>query len=184
MAQKKNHAIKMPPQLPLHLMGPKLASLLSDPPFSDASVPEFEKWIEAVECEPDKSVGMIASQAYVVYHEQYDPVSSRLYRLVGGTPPPGVHYYIGQIPIFIALAAASGVVGNLAYDILKRIVLPFLTPEGRITFEEKISFEEYETVRKESHQEDARTEPSAISRVEKEVGLKHRLLIERKWSRE
>lgn len=183
MARRKDDEIKKPPQLPLHLIGPKLASLLSDPPFSHASLPDFERWIEAVELEPDGMVRSIATQAYVVYHEDYDPVSSRFYRLVGGTPPPGVHYYIGEILIFIALAAANGVVGNLAYDALKRIVHPFLTSESKVTFEEKVSFEEYETVRKELHKEDARTDAPTISIVEKEVGLKHRLLIERKWTK-
>ena len=172
--------IKKPSKLPTHLLNPNLVKLLSDMPFGQVSLPDFRRWVEAVESEPDKMAQIIATQAYVVTHEENDPVSSRFYRIVGGTPPEGVHYYIGEIFIFIALAAASGVVGNLAYDAFKKIVQPLLASKSEVTFEEKISFEEYEDVRKEFHSRDPRTDTLTIDRVGEEVALKYRLLIERK----
>jgi hypothetical protein len=184
MMQEKDDGINKPPPFPLHLISPELASLLSDLPISHARLTDFERWVEKVEREPKSSRRILETQAYVVCHEELDPVSSRFYRLVGGTPPPGVHYYIGEVPIFIALAAASGVVGNLAYDALKKIVCSFLDSESRVIFEEKVTFEEYETIRKEFHEEDAQTGTGLISIVEREVGLKRRLLIERKWTKE
>lgn len=135
MALKKDDDNKLF-HLPPSLSSSKVAKLLSDPPFGH-NPSDFETWVERVEREPSETARVIATQFYVVYHEEEDPVSSQLYRLVGGTPPPGVHYYIGETLTFIALAAASGVVGNLTYDALKRIVNHFLTPESKITFEEK-----------------------------------------------
>jgi hypothetical protein len=184
MARKKDDEINTPPQPRLRPNDRKLAALRSSLPFGHVPLPDFERWIEAIEREPEKMVRIMATEAYVVRHEEDDPVSSRFYRIVGGPPPPGVYCHIGVVPTFIALAAASGVVGNLAYDALKKIVRSFLTSESKVTFEEKISFEEYETARKELHKDDARTDASTLSIVEKEVGLKHRLLIERKWTKE
>jgi hypothetical protein len=183
MMSGKNKKIERPPKLPSHLFGPKSAKLLSAMPFGHVSLPDFEQWIEAVEREPNNTVRIIATQAYVVSHEEYDPVSSRFYRIVGGTPPPGVHYYIGEVFIFIALAAASGVIGNLAYGAFKKIIQPFLASKSEVLFEEKISFEEYEEVRKEFHKRVPRTDAPTIDRVGKEVALKYRLLIERKLTK-
>jgi hypothetical protein len=59
-------------------------------------------------------------------------------------------------------------------------VLPFLKAKEKTTFEERLTFEEYETVRKEIHMDDPSSEPSTIEIVEKEVGLKYRLILERK----
>ena len=171
------------PKASMSLNTTKLAALLSNPPWNHAGLLDFERWVEAVEREPNQVLRIVATQAWVVYHEEADPVSSRFYRIVGGTPPPGTNYYIGETLTFIAYAAASGVVGNLAYDLVKRIVQSFLSPASQVTFEEKVSFEEYETVRKELHKEDARNDTLTTSNVEKEIGLKHRLLIERKWTK-
>jgi len=169
---------------PIHLSktlnSARLASLLSGALSNHASLSDFEQWIEAVESEPDRMLRITATQAYVVYHEEADPISSRFYRIVGGTPPPGTHYYIGEALTFIAYAAASGVIGNVAYDVVKQIVRALLPPKNQTTFEEKISFEEYETIRKELHKEDAADDATNVA---KEIGLKHRLLIERKWTK-
>lgn len=143
------------------------------------SVDEFEQWVDSVEHEPDRMTRIHATQAYIVFHEDHDPISSRLYRMVGRLSPE-THAYIGPILTFIAFAAASGVVGNLTYDALKARVLPFLSPKEKVTFEERVTLKEYETVRKEVHRADGRSEPSTVRIIEKEVGLKYRLILERK----
>ncbi|HMF63314.1 MAG TPA: hypothetical protein VK608_04435 [Edaphobacter sp.] len=157
----------------------KIAALLSGARKIYSSVDEFEQWVNSVEQEPARNARICATQMYIVYHEEQDPVSSRFYRIVGRLSPE-MHAYIGPILTFMALAAASGVVGNLTYDALKALVLPFLRAKEKTTFEERLTFEEYETVRKEIHMEDASSEPSTTEIVEKEVGLKYRLIFERK----
>ena len=148
-----------------------------------ASVDEFEQWVDSVEREPDRLARIHATQAYIVYHEDHDPITSRLYRMVGRLSPE-THAYIGSILTFMAFAAASGVVGNLTYDALKALVHPFLSPKEKVAFEERVTFEEYEAVRREIHMTDASSEPSTAKIVEKEVGLKYRLILERKTNRE
>src|ERR1035438_3479500 len=68
---------------------------LSDPPSCPAHLADFRRWVEAVENEPDKIMQALATQAYVIHHEEIDPISSKFYRIAGGTPPPGVKDYIG-----------------------------------------------------------------------------------------
>jgi 5'-3' exonuclease len=63
---------------------------------------------------------------------------------------PGVSYSISDIALFLLTAAASGVVGNVAYDALKAFVARLGKTEERL-FEEIIIEEEYESQRIATH---------------------------------
>jgi hypothetical protein len=91
----------------------KIAALLSGARKIYSSVDEFEQWVSSVEQEPNRNARICATQMYIVYHEEQDPVSSRFYRNVGRLSPE-THAYIGPILTFMALAAARCTEGPCA----------------------------------------------------------------------
>lgn len=156
------------------------ALVLSSPARCPAHLEDFERWITRVEKERDRDLQSLAREQYVVICEEHAPVSGMFYHKLAGEPPPNISYRLDDALTFIALAAASGVIGNLAYDGLKRIVLRLLGEEKESLFDEHLSIGMYEEVRTLIHRESERRDEGTAKVVEHEVQLKHRLIIERR----
>jgi len=157
---------------------PTPALVLSDPPSCPNHIADFEEWISRVEREPDTYLSALARESYVMIAEDFGPVSSRFYHKAAGEPPPNVAYRLTDPLVFCALAAASGVIGNVAYDALKALVGRLIGTKRETLVEEKITSEFYERVRTEIHGADP-PKNQLPEFVKREVELKHRLIIEK-----
>jgi hypothetical protein len=144
---------------------------------------DFEKWVRAVEAEKDWVIQTLAREQYVVMCEEFAPVSGFLYHKAAGEPPPGRHAMLDPVLTFMALAAASGVIGNLAYDLLKGIILGLVGRREEKRFEQKISFEVYEESRSTVHTVAASTLADTARNVQREIEVKYRLLVETRRAR-
>lgn len=101
------------------------------------------------------------------------------YHKLSGEPPPNVAHRLNDLVAFFALAAASGIVGNLAYDVLKALVLHLAGDDLPDKFEAKITAELYENVRSTVHVEAGKTDDQTLSTVRRDVELKYRLIVEK-----
>jgi hypothetical protein len=77
------------------------------------------------------------------------------------------------------LAAAGGVIGNLAYDALKKIVQSLIGPKNDAKLDEIIGLDFYEENRRGLHGHPAMDDAEVVARVEHDVHLKYRILIKR-----
>jgi hypothetical protein len=162
----------------------KLSPLpLSVPTRCPAHLEDFEKWVRAVEAEKDWVIQTLAREQYVVMCEEFAPVSGFLYHKAAGEPPPGRHAMLDPVLTFMALAAASGVIGNLGYDLLKGIILRLVGRREEKRFEQKISFEVYEESRSTVHTVAASTLADTARNVQREIEVKYRLLVETRRAR-
>jgi hypothetical protein len=156
------------------------ALILSDPPACHLHCKDFEKWIENVEKEKEHLLATLAREHYLVMCEEIAPVSRIFYHKAAGEPAPNVHCRLSDVVSFMALASASGVIGNLAYDVVKHFVLRLVGRKQDPVFEARIGPELYERVRVEIHGAPANADLNVQLSVEREIALKYRLLVERR----
>lgn len=112
------------------------------------------------------------------------PIRGVLYREFKNEidPQEGVHFQFENLVYFVIAAAASGIVGNLAYDAVKAI-LRRLTWRNQDELTERlervISEVRYERLRSQKHSVlPPSSEPNEV--IVREIRTKYRLLVERK----
>jgi hypothetical protein len=156
------------------------AVLLSDPPTCPAHLPDLKSWINRVETEKDRIIAILAREQYLVLCEEHGAVSGVFYHKVSGEPPPNISARVDNVLAFCALAAASGVIGNFSYAVLRSLVTKLIgKPEGK-RFDERITAEFYEKVRTQIHGRDKSLAGGPFDSLETELELKYRLIVERR----
>lgn len=157
------------------------SSPLSSPPRCALHLEDYEAWVRKVEREKTRMVQVLARETYVVTLEHFHPVVGPLYKKVSGTRP-NARAMMPEIPTFIVVSAASGMIGNFAYDVFKNIVLRVLGKKKSRPLERILPEERYEEFRKSlpaiNQQPDATVEELEII-----IKLNYRLLVESRSSR-
>ena len=94
-----------------------------------------------------------------------------------------VAFSLADMAYFCAAAAASGVVGNLAYDALKNLIARIRTPQreiigGETAFEAIVEEQTYERIRKHLHGRARALDGS--EELEEKITIKYKLMVTRK----
>ena len=160
---------------------------LSDPPYCRAHIGSLEDWyehfsgaIDSIDAsESDREMERFLAKKEFSSLVYRDSVAAELYRdWSERVEPSGSRKFsIAEIASFCLLAAASGVVGNAAYDAIKAL-LRRLNPKNELMLERMVSPEKYEEIRRRLHSGDsARIEVSED--IEILVRRRYRILVER-----
>jgi hypothetical protein len=158
------------------------SSLLSSPPRCALHLEDYEAWVRSVEREKTRMIQVFAREGYVVALENFHPVFGPLYKRMSGTLP-NVHAYMPEIPTFIALSAMSGIIGNFAYDVFKKIVFSVLGKAKARPLERILPEELYEEARRALPAVNLKPDAATVEELEITIKLNYRLLIESKASR-
>jgi hypothetical protein len=142
----------------------------SEPPICSEHVPDIDGWYAGVQqrlkTEPDENVrtlyGLLAHSEYMAAVSD-NPVAEELYKdFENRAEPPkaiafSVEHFVTALAHFYVLAAASGILGNLSYDVLKMFIVRLLgslhtqPKPNDDRFDEIVDHEKYESVRKRFH---------------------------------
>ena len=111
-----------------------------------------ERWVKKLSAKEEENQSFLVHSLYVscfhrnrIFAAFYEDLTDRLR---GGRK---IKYKLSDPAMWVLLVAASGVIGNLAYDAIKEIVNRIRNPEDTPSLEETVTIEFYERNRQELH---------------------------------